>query len=102
MKDLEAEIQSLKKRLSDQENANQLQGEEIEQYEENRLNYEKSRKSQEKVIADHEKRRVAQEEVIAEYERIRTAHKRENNGLKQENKTLRADLERTMEAKTKM
>ena len=44
MKDLQEEIKSLKQRLSDQENANQMQAEEIEQYEENRLTYEKTRK----------------------------------------------------------
>ena len=79
---LQVEIQSLKKRLSDQENMNQLQGEEIEQYEENRLSYEKTRKAQEKVISDYEKRRLQQEEVIGEYERIRIAHKRDNKALK--------------------
>ena len=138
VKDLEAEIGSLKKRLSDQENANKLQAEEIEQYEENRLTYEKTRKSQEnviseyekrrlqqedfiddlrlkqekeisdlkikheKVIADYEKRRIEQEDFIAEYERIRIAHKRDNKALRQENDSLRADVEKTMLAKTKM
>ena len=43
VKDLEAEIHSLKERLSDQENANKLQAKEIEQYEENRFTYEKTR-----------------------------------------------------------
>lgn len=107
VKDLEAEIHSLKERLSDQENANKLQADEIEQYEENRFTYEKTRKSQEnvisqyenrrlqqeafiddlrlkqeKVIADYEKRRLEQEDFIAEYERIRIAHKRDKKALR--------------------
>lgn len=79
MKDLEVEIQSLKKRLSDQQNANQLQGEEIEQYEENRLTYEKTRKSQEKVISEYEKKRLQQENNISD---LRLKQEKEISDLK--------------------
>ena len=68
---------------------------EIDQYEQNRLEYERNRLLQEQVIANYERNRQ-------EYERTRVAELKAKNELIGENKSLRVDIEVLIQQKKKL
>ena len=92
----------LRKRLQENEQIRQNMKAEMDQYERNRLEYERSRLQQENVIAEYEKTRLQQEAVIADYERIRVGELRAKNALIEENKSIRFDLQVCIAMKTKL
>jgi len=95
MESIEAENGTLRNRLSQNEQIRQTMKLEMDQYEANRLEYEKNRLLQEKVIAGLERNRL-------EYEATRVAELRAKNELIAENRSLRVDIEVIIQQKKKL